>query len=76
MTREPRLRGGEMKIIVDAMGGDNAPKEIVLGALDALKEKKSLHVVLVGDSDHFEIWDASRWDEFCEDADLDSLFTE
>ena len=38
-----------MKIIVDALGGDNAPKEVVLGALDALKEKKSLHVVLVGD---------------------------
>ena len=43
-----------MKIIVDAMGGDNAPKEIVLGALDALKEKKSLHVVLVGDRAQIE----------------------
>ena len=38
-----------MKIIVDALGGDNAPHEIVLGALDALNAKKSLHVVLVGD---------------------------
>ncbi len=38
-----------MKIIVDARGGDYAPKEAVLGALDALELKKSLHVVLVGD---------------------------
>ena len=38
-----------MKIIVDALGGDYAPKEAVLGALDALKAKNSLHVVLVGD---------------------------
>ena len=38
-----------MKIIVDALGGDHAPKEAVLGALDALKAKNSLHVVLVGD---------------------------
>lgn len=38
-----------MKIIVDALGGDYAPKEAVLGALDALELKKSLHVVLVGD---------------------------
>ena len=38
-----------MEIIVDALGGDYAPKEAVLGALDALELKKSLHVVLVGD---------------------------
>lgn len=38
-----------MKIIVDAMGGDNAPEQIVLGAIDALKQDKDLIVVLVGD---------------------------
>ena len=27
-----------MKIILDAMGGDNAPEAAVLGALDAVKE--------------------------------------
>ena len=36
-----------MKIIVDAMGGDNAPKAPVLGALDAVK-KFGAQVVLVG----------------------------
>lgn len=39
-----------MKIIVDAMGGDNAPKEIVLGAVDAINADKNLGVVLVGKS--------------------------
>lgn len=40
-----------MKIIVDAMGGDNAPEQIVLGAIDALCEDKQLEVMLVGDTD-------------------------
>ncbi len=33
-------------------------------------------LVLVGDCDHFEIWDAKRWDDFCDSVDLSSLFTE
>ena len=36
-----------MKIIVDAMGGDHAPDEIVLGALDAARQLQ-VDVVLVG----------------------------
>ena len=36
-----------MKIIVDAMGGDNAPEEIVRGALDAAG-KSNTDIVLVG----------------------------
>ena len=36
-----------MKIIVDAMGGDNAPQAIVQGALDAHKEH-GVDIVLVG----------------------------
>ena len=38
-----------MKIIVDAMGGDNAPQEIVKGALAALAQDKDLNIVLTGD---------------------------
>lgn len=38
-----------MKIAIDAMGGDHAPKEVVLGAMDAIKEVKDLHITLVGD---------------------------
>ncbi len=36
-------------VALDAMGGDNAPGEIVLGALDGLKRSDSLCVKLVGD---------------------------
>lgn len=38
-----------MKIAIDAMGGDHAPKEIVLGAMKALDTFKDLHITLVGD---------------------------
>ena len=37
-----------MKIIVDAMGGDNAPLEIVKGALYAVKARPELEIILVG----------------------------
>lgn len=36
-----------MKIIVDAMGGDNAPLEIVRGALDA-NRNHGVEIILVG----------------------------
>ena len=39
-----------MKIIVDAMGGDNAPAEIIRGALDA-REHLNVEIVLVGRTD-------------------------
>ncbi|MBD5161623.1 MAG: phosphate acyltransferase PlsX [Oscillibacter sp.] len=37
-----------MKIIVDAMGGDNAPQEIVKGAINAARARPGLEIVLVG----------------------------
>lgn len=39
-----------MKIIVDGMGGDNAPYEIVKGAIDALKEY-NINLIIVGKED-------------------------
>ncbi|MEJ2052009.1 MAG: phosphate--acyl-ACP acyltransferase, partial [Calditrichota bacterium] len=39
------------RIILDAMGGDNAPQEIIKGAVWASKESPSLQVILVGDTD-------------------------
>ncbi|MFI3162841.1 MAG: phosphate acyltransferase PlsX [Bacillota bacterium] len=36
------------KVVVDAFGGDNAPLEIVKGAILALKEKEGFGVTLVG----------------------------
>lgn len=38
-----------MKIAIDAMGGDNAPKEIVLGAMKAVQAFSDLHITLIGD---------------------------
>ena len=38
-----------MKIAIDAMCGDFAPLETVLGALEAVRETKHIDVVLVGD---------------------------
>ncbi|MDZ5474376.1 phosphate acyltransferase PlsX [Bacillus sp. 31A1R] len=37
-----------MKLAIDAMGGDNAPKEIVLGAMKAIQAFPDLHIILVG----------------------------
>lgn len=38
-----------MKIAIDAMGGDNAPKAIIDGAMKAIENRKDLEIVLVGD---------------------------
>lgn len=38
-----------MRIAIDAMGGDHAPKEIVLGAMKAVDAFADLHITLVGD---------------------------
>ncbi len=45
--------GGNMKVrvAVDAMGGDNAPVEIVKGAVDAVLARKDIEVILVGIED-------------------------
>ncbi|RQD74604.1 MAG: phosphate acyltransferase PlsX [Candidatus Syntrophonatronum acetioxidans] len=37
-----------IKIAVDAMGGDQAPGEIVKGSVDAIREIKDLEIILVG----------------------------
>jgi glycerol-3-phosphate acyltransferase PlsX len=39
------------RVILDAMGGDNAPYEIVKGAVLACKESSTLKVLLVGDQE-------------------------
>lgn len=40
-----------MTVAVDAMGGDNAPGEIVKGAVEAANMRDDIHVVLVGQQD-------------------------
>ena len=43
-----------MKIILDGMGGDHAPCEIVKGAVMALGQDKDLKVVITGDREQIE----------------------
>lgn len=43
--------GEEMKIIIDAFGGDNAPSEIIKGAALALEEFPELEIILTGDEE-------------------------
>ena len=38
----------DVKIAIDCMGGDNAPFEVVKGALEALKEDRGIYIYLVG----------------------------
>lgn len=40
-----------MKIVIDAFGGDNAPKEIVEGAVLAINKYSNLNIVLCGDEE-------------------------
>ncbi len=55
-----------MKILIDAFGGDNSPKEIIAGAIDAVNENKDFTAVLVGNKEIIEnelsgyVYDADR----------------
>ena len=40
-----------VRVVVDAMGGDNAPGEIVKGAVQAVQAEKDIKVFLVGRQD-------------------------
>ncbi len=40
-----------MRIALDGMGGDYAPREIIKGAVDALQELKDLFVIVTGDEE-------------------------
>lgn len=37
-----------MKIALDAMGGDHAPKAVVEGAMAAIKQWEDIHIILIG----------------------------
>ena len=52
-----------MRIALDAMGGDNAPGEIIAGALDVLDHINDDQLVLVGDESTIRehLGDPGRW---------------
>jgi len=37
-----------IKVALDVMGGDNAPGEVILGALDAAKKREDIQILLIG----------------------------
>lgn len=43
-----------MKIIVDVLGGDNAPKAVLEGVVNALKKESDLELILVGPKEAIE----------------------
>lgn len=43
-----------VKVVVDAMGGDNAPEEIVKGAIEAVNERKDIFIYLAGKKEVIE----------------------
>src|SRR5436305_6498407 len=65
----PRSRRDDpMRIALDAMGGDHAPGPIVTGAVEAVRDRPDLTVVLVGDRERVEV-ELAR----AHDADRDRL---
>lgn len=44
----------EIRIALDAMGGDNAPGEIVRGAVDAVRHHEGMRIILVGKEDQIK----------------------
>ena len=43
-----------MKIAIDGMGGDNAPKAVVDGVIQAIKEYKDIEVYITGPKELIE----------------------
>ncbi len=43
-----------MKLIVDAMGGDHAPEEIVLGAVQGMKEHGEIQLIFTGNAEKIQ----------------------
>lgn len=43
-----------VKVVLDAMGGDNAPQAAVQGAVDAINEREDIELILVGMEDQIQ----------------------
>lgn len=62
-----KLNASAMPSTMDAAGRINvSAKQREMVGLDK-------DVVLIGNTDHFEIWDAQRWDDYQSSIDLDAL---
>ena len=68
IRQRKRLNSMVQKCEVDSSGRIH----LSAGQRDAASLDKD--VVIVGDADHFEIWDEKRWNDYLEATDLTSLF--
>ncbi len=74
MTIYGRRRFSALKIIIDAMGGDNAPEAIVKGALRA-KDKLGVDLILVGQKEKIEEYLPGASHEHVEIVDAREIIT-
>ena len=60
------------KVALDAMGGDNAPGEIVKGAVEAVGRRKDIKIFLTGKED-FTVYlsEGADRDRECDGSDRD-----
>lgn len=67
MMLRTMLRASAMPATMDGSGRINVPAK--------LREKAAIdkEVVLVGNTDRFDIWDSQRWDDIQQSIDLDAL---
>lgn len=68
VARRKKLNARAKDIEIDNSGRVGIPIDL----REAVGLEKD--VVLVGDSDHFEVWDAKRWDSYSDSVDLTELF--
>ena len=46
----------QVRVVVDAMGGDNAPAEPVRAAVEAVTERQDIKVILTGKQEEIRNW--------------------
>ena len=50
------MKGDNMKILLDVMGGDYAPDEMIKGAVEAADGLESDKIILIGNEKTIKIW--------------------
>ncbi len=63
------------KIVVDAMGGDHAPEEIVKGVIDAVEKDGEVKVIVFGDVDKMDVASLELYKDRIEVVDAKDVIT-
>ena len=62
----------QVRVVVDAMGGDNAPAEPVKAAVEAVTERQDIKVILTGKQDVIE-GELAKYSGYPTDSDRSCL---